>query len=260
MEKWITGFCETNNINIHYTRTGGKGLPLILLHGLMGNGACWIPVARALESEFDVIMPDARGHGKSTVPNTGYRYEDLALDVEGLIDSLELSFPIIVGHSMGGMTAALVASRKRRLLGGLVLAEPTFLSMETQYEVYKSDIVKQQQEFLNRDLQEIIKGAQIKQPHRSLEQLELINTARYQTSTLPLQILKPPNPDYKQLMAEIDIPILLIIAGKGIVSTALSEELKNINPRLRVEQIIQAGHGLHYDQPVNFINLIKSFR
>ena len=49
-------------------------------------------LARALEGEYDVIMPDARGHGKSNVPDYGYRYEDHANDVVGLIKSFRTSF------------------------------------------------------------------------------------------------------------------------------------------------------------------------
>jgi predicted alpha/beta-fold hydrolase len=84
---WIRGVCEANGISIHYLRTGGAKPPVVLLHGLMGNGACWTPLARALEGEFDVVMPDARGHGGSSAPHHGYRYDDLASDVAGLTRS-----------------------------------------------------------------------------------------------------------------------------------------------------------------------------
>jgi hypothetical protein len=47
--------------------------------------ACWTPLACALEGEFDVVMPDARGHGGSSAPHHGYRYDDHASDVVGLI-------------------------------------------------------------------------------------------------------------------------------------------------------------------------------
>lgn len=108
---WTSGVCETSGIDIHYLRTGGAGDPVVLLHGLMGSGACWTPLARALEGEFDVVMPDARGHGDSSAPHHGYRYDDHASDVVGIIRGLELSRPVLLGHSMGGMTAAVVASR-----------------------------------------------------------------------------------------------------------------------------------------------------
>ncbi len=143
MTDWSTAICETNGINIHYTRTGGSKPPLILLHGLTANGACWTALAHAIEGEYDVIMPDARGHGKSSVPDYGYRYEDHANDVVGLIKALRLSPPILIGHSMGGMTAAVVASRNPKLLRGLILADPTFLSPKVQREVRDSDVADQ---------------------------------------------------------------------------------------------------------------------
>src|SRR5271157_2904247 len=68
MTNWMSGTCEANGVNIHYLRTGGYKPPLVLLHGLTGSGACWIPLARALEGEYDVLMPDARGHGSSSTP------------------------------------------------------------------------------------------------------------------------------------------------------------------------------------------------
>src|SRR3546814_18746705 len=83
MTRWTTGICQTNGVKIHYARTGGAKPPLVLLHGLTGNGACWTPLARAFEHEYDVLMPDARGHGNSSAPLHGYRYEDHASDVIG---------------------------------------------------------------------------------------------------------------------------------------------------------------------------------
>ena len=140
MTDWSTGNCETNGITIHYTRTGGSKPPLVLLHGLTANGACWTPLARALEEDYDVIMPDARGHGKSSVPDVGYRYEDHANDVVGLIKTLRLPPSILIGHSMGGMVAAMVASRNPELLRSVVLADPTFLSPRVQREVRDSNV------------------------------------------------------------------------------------------------------------------------
>ena len=99
-----------------------------------GSGACWTPLAWALNGEFDVVMPDARGHGGSSAPHDGYRYEDHASDVVGLIRTLGLSRPVLLGHSMGGMTAAVVASQGTTVLPVLILVDPTFLSPERQHE------------------------------------------------------------------------------------------------------------------------------
>lgn len=259
MSDWQTSFSKTNEIHQYYTRTGGNKPPLILLHGLTGNGDCWAPVAKVLALEYDVIMPDSRGHGKSSVPKTGYQYENLAKDVEELIASLGLSSPIIIGHSMGGMTAALVASRKKTLLNALVLADPSFLSLEFQHEVYNGDTIEQQQRFLKKSFNEVLKEAQLRQPHRSLDTIKQINKARHQTSITPFQILKPPYPDYKQLVCDINCKSLLVTADKGIVSSAVAKELQDINSKLQMKMVTGAGHGLHYDKPEKFVSIVQSF-
>src|SRR5258708_9516124 len=127
MMNWASAVCEANGIDIHYLRTGGSKPPLVLLHGLTGSGACWSPLARALETEFDVVMPDARGHGSSSTPLSGYGYEDHARDVVGLIQGLGLAAPVLLGHSMGGMTAAGVASQTAVAIRWVILADSTFL-------------------------------------------------------------------------------------------------------------------------------------
>lgn len=259
MTNWTTAGCEANRIYIHYTRTGGNKPPLILLHGLMTNGVCWTGLTHALEKEYEVIMPDARGHGKSSVPDYGYRYEDHANDVAGLINALRLPPPVLLGHSMGGMTAAVVASRKPNLLRGLILADPTFLSTKVQREVRDSDIADQHRKILNMSLDEVMAEARARHPNRSAESLELFARARLQTSMAAFDVLTPPNPDYKQLVSKIDIPSLLIFGDSGVVSSVVADELRHLNPILQVEQIREAGHGLHLDQPERFAAVVKTF-
>ncbi len=259
MTNWSTAVCKTNGINLHYTRTGGNKPTIILLHGLMANGLCWIGLARALEEEYDVIMPDARGHGQSSVPDYGYQYEDHANDVVGLMDSLKLSSPLLLGHSMGGMTAAVVASRKPSLLRGLILADPTFLSPRAQREVRDSDVADRHRKILCMSLDEVVKEAQVRHPNRPLETLELFARARLQTSMAAFDVLTPPNPDYRQLVSKIDVPSLLLFGDKGVVSSAIAKELQGLNPQLKVEQIQGAGHALHMDQPERFAAIVKRF-
>lgn len=69
--RWTSGICEANAVNIHYLRTGRDKPTLIALHGLTGSGACWTPLARALEDEYDVVMPDARGTERRAPHQTG---------------------------------------------------------------------------------------------------------------------------------------------------------------------------------------------
>jgi N-formylmaleamate deformylase len=259
MTCWQTAVCETNGINMHYTRTGGNKQPLILLHGLMANGLCWTSLAQVLEKEYDIIMPDARGHGHSSVPDFGYRYEDHANDVAGLIKALRLPPPILLGHSMGGMTAAVVASRNPNLLRGLVLVDPTFLSPKVQREVRDSEVADQHRRMLNMSLSEVVADARNRHPNRSAETLELFARARLQTSMAAFDVLTPPNPDYKILINAIDVPSLIIFGDKGVVSSVVAEELQGLNPRLQAVQIPEAGHSVHLDQPERFAAVVRSF-
>jgi N-formylmaleamate deformylase len=259
MTNWIRGVCEANGINIHYLRTGGHKPPLIPLHGLTGSGACWIPLARALEGDYDVIMPDARGHGKSSAPLHGYLYRDHAGDVIGLTEALGLSAPVLLGHSMGGMTAAVVASQVGTAIRGVILADPTFLSPQRQREVHDSDVIEQHRRLLSLDKGEVLAQARLRHPHRSLELAKLMTDARLQTQISAFEILAPPNPDYRELVSAISVPVLLVIGDNGVVSLETARELQKLNQCLRYERIPDVGHGLPYDQPDCFAAVVRSF-
>jgi N-formylmaleamate deformylase len=255
----ISGICRANGINIHYLRTGGDKRPLILLHGLMGNGAVWASLARALENDFDVVMPDARGHGKSSAPLQGYLYRDHANDVIGLIEALGLVSPVLLGHSMGGLTAAVVASCSGTAIGGVILADPTFLDPQRQREVHESDVIDQHRQFLNLTRNDALAQARLRHPNRCSELVELVTDARLQTQISAFEVLTPPNPDFRELMTNICVPILLVIGDGGIVSSQLAQQLQQNSQRLQYEIISGAGHGLPYDQPHRFALVVRSF-
>jgi N-formylmaleamate deformylase len=226
---------------------------------LTGSGACWTPLARALEGEYDVVMPDARGHGNSSTPLDGYRYENYASDVVGLIQGLGLDAPVVLGHSMGGMTAAVVASQLAAAIRGVILADPTFLSPERQREVHESDAVEQHRRLLGMDKRDVLAQARVRHAHRRPELVELITAARLNTRLGAFDVLTPPNPDYRRLVSTTHVPILLVIGDNGVVSVETARELQKINPRLQVEQILNAGHGVPYDQPESFEAVVRSF-
>ncbi len=259
MTNWMSAVCEVNGVGIHYLRTGGCKPPLVLLHGLTASGACWSPLARALEGEYDVVMPDARGHGNSSTPLNGYRYENHAGDVVGLIQGLGLAAPVLLGHSMGGMTAAVVASQIAVPIRGVILADPTFLSSRRQREVHESDVVQHHRRLLSSGKDDVLAQLRARHPHRSLEVINLLAEARLQTRIDAFDVLTPLNPENHQLVSAIHVPILLVIGGNGVVSLDTARELHNLNPRLRVEQIPDAGHGLPYDQPDRFEAVVWSF-
>lgn len=255
---WISGRFQRDGVDLHYVRTGGSKPPFVLLHGLTGNGACWSPLARTLQNEFDVVMPDARGHGNSSAPLHGYRYEDHAMDVIALIRHLALVAPVVLGHSMGGMTAALVASRMANDIRSVILADPTFISPQWQREVGDSDVADVHRHTLTLDKAAVVAQIQARHPHRSHEIVELLAQARLQTRMSAFDVLTPPNPDYERLVREIQVPILLVIADGGVVSFDTARDLQKLNPLVRIERIHGAGHGIPFDQPERFEAAIRS--
>ncbi len=90
---WQSGEVEANGIRLHYTRTGGAKPPVVLAHGFSDDGLCWTPVAEALAPRYDVIMVDARGHGRSSAPEQGYSATIQAADLQGVITALGLQRP-----------------------------------------------------------------------------------------------------------------------------------------------------------------------
>jgi pimeloyl-ACP methyl ester carboxylesterase len=234
---------------VHYLRTGGANPPVVLLHGLTCSGATWLPIARVLERNFDVVMPDARGHGGSSAPLHGYTYADHATDVIGLIDALELERPIVVGHSMGGMVAAVVATRAR--LRGVVLVDPTFLSAERQREVRDSDVAEQHRRVLGLARADLVAELRTRHPQRASELIELLADARQRTSLAAFDVLTPPNPDYREVVRAIEAPSVLVIADRGVVTREQAAELG-----MRVELITDAGHGVPFDQPGRLADVV----
>lgn len=106
-------------------RRCGSGPPLVLLHPLAMSGAIWASAASVLSGSFDVIAPDARGHGSSDWDGQPFSVHDLADDVCGLLDGLGLPAAHVVGLSMGGSTAISLAGRHPGRVSAMVLADTT---------------------------------------------------------------------------------------------------------------------------------------
>jgi pimeloyl-ACP methyl ester carboxylesterase len=118
---WTAGYVDVaDGVRLHYDRSGGDGPPLVVAHGVFDDGRCRLPLARALADDYDVILYDARGHGHSDAPESGYDADTRAADLIGLLEGLGVADPILFGHSMGGdtvlATAALDPGRPRAVV------------------------------------------------------------------------------------------------------------------------------------------------
>lgn len=79
-----------NNLTIHYQVTSGKGPPLILVHGYSSFGSSWYPTARLLKNNYQIYLPDNRGHGYSDTTESGYGPTDRVSDLAEFIHELTL--------------------------------------------------------------------------------------------------------------------------------------------------------------------------
>jgi esterase len=93
---------------LHHRDSGQGPRTLLLLHGLFGSSANWLRIARQLEPDWRVVVPDLRNHGRS-FHDPEVSYPALAGDVQALLDALGLERAAVVGHSMGGKTAMWLA-------------------------------------------------------------------------------------------------------------------------------------------------------
>lgn len=118
-------------------RRRGTGKPLVLLHPLALAGDVWDPFAERLSGHFDVIAPDARGHGESAWDGKPFSMDDLAQDVLALLDALDLSSVHLLGMSMGGSVAIVFAGRHPDRVDRLVLADTTAWYGEQAVEAWK---------------------------------------------------------------------------------------------------------------------------
>ncbi|WP_224825002.1 alpha/beta fold hydrolase [Cognatishimia sp. MH4019] len=109
----IDGFTQsrvvTNGLELSVHRAG-VGAPLILLHGYPQNHHCWSLIAPELARHFDVIIPDLRGYGDSDAPEDDgahsiYSKREMARDIVGLMEALDIPKAHVLGHDRGGRVA-----------------------------------------------------------------------------------------------------------------------------------------------------------
>ena len=99
---------------------GGSGRPIVLLAGLGDTAHVFNKFAAALTGQYHVYGITRRGFGASSAPSSGYSADRLGDDVLAVIDSLRLTKPVLVGHSIGGEELSSIGSRHPEKVAGLV--------------------------------------------------------------------------------------------------------------------------------------------
>ena len=99
------------------------GPAFVLHHGLASSRHIWDLMVPALAREATVVTFDARGHGESSKPSSGYGFDHTVVDAVAVLKSTRRPRPILVGHSWGAMVALEVAAQKPTAVSGVVLID-----------------------------------------------------------------------------------------------------------------------------------------
>lgn len=208
-------------------RTTGSATapPLLLLHGLTSDGRSWDGIAAELAEDWRVHVPDLRGHGASDRPGR-YSFELLGQDVLALLDALDVPRAVIVGHSMGGVAAYLLAHAHPDRVAALVLEEtPPPVPHERPL------------------------------PPRPSEPLGYDWAVR----TAIIGQVNAPDPSWWELLAEIRVPALVV--GGGPESPFAQDRIAAMADRLPNGRFrsIPAGHNVHRERPVEFLATVRAW-
>lgn len=112
-----------SNVTLNYRADGREDAPVVVLSNSLGTDlSLWEPQLPAFAERFRVVRYDSRGHGNSSAPEGPYSMSELADDVVGLLDALDVPTAHFVGISIGGLTGLYLALAHRNRLDKLVVA------------------------------------------------------------------------------------------------------------------------------------------
>ena len=117
-------FASVNGIEMYY-EIHGQGSPLVLLHAFTRSGQDWQPFIADLAKQYRLIIPDLRGHGRSTNPTNQFTHRQSALDVFALLDQLKIDRFKAMGIRTGGMTLTHMATQQPARVEAMILIGST---------------------------------------------------------------------------------------------------------------------------------------
>jgi N-formylmaleamate deformylase len=270
MAEWQSGDVVANGIRIHYHRTGGGGPALVLNHGATDNGLCWTRLARELAGDYDIIMPDARGHGQSDAPDGGYDSATRAADLAAFIGALGLEKPAVGGHSMGAMTTFYLASTYPDLPRCAILEDPVFRS-ETVVPTEEQRLARAERQRMDAEERRTMTHEQVmargreRNPNWDEAEFAPWADAKLQVSpkfSIAGSVRPAEQTSWRELVARITCPSLLVTGDPergAIVTPEAAAESTRLNPRIQVVRLRGAGHNIRREQFDGFVAAVREF-
>lgn len=269
-----SGNVVLRQMRFHYLEWGAADAPpIVLLHGGHQSAHSWDLVSLHLARNYRVLALDQRGHGDSEwARDVEYSNHTMSLDAEAFIVTLGLDRPILIGHSMGGRNALLVAKRNAALLRGLVIVDVgPELSDKGRQAI--AGFVRENQEFEN--LEHFVESVKKYDPYRPREHIE--RTVKYnmlQRSDGKFISKCDYNPRRLGLLhgraaqdnvtlddvRSFDVPTLLIRGEKSnILEADAADRFAAALPRGRLVTVPNAGHNVHGQNTNGFLAALAPF-
>jgi non-heme chloroperoxidase len=251
-----------SGVKLHYVERGAEdpSRVVILLHGYTDSSYSFQSLMDRLDPTIQAIAIDQRGHGDSSKPGCCYAPQDFAADVVAFMDARKIQTATIVGHSMGGLVAQLVAVRSPERVAGLVIvgSSPSFANPAVEGLL---GAVKELSDPVDRKFAHEFQASTVHRPIAASELERYVDAslkvpARVWTDVLT-QIL---NVDLRQDLRTIQARTLILWGDKDGVSTradqaTLFQEIPNAT--LKVYEGI--GHAVHWEDPARVAADLAAF-
>jgi pimeloyl-ACP methyl ester carboxylesterase len=249
-----------NFIKLHVEQQGAGAPALVFLHYWGGSSRTWRHVVQRLAPDFRSVTIDQRGWGRSEAPARGYALADMADDAQAVIETLDLERYILVGHSMGGKVAQLIASRNPRGLIGLALVAPSPPSPLSLPLDIRQDMVSA---YNSRESVVMTVDHVLAPNGLEPEDLETIITDSL-AGALPAKEAWPlstSQEDITAAVADIEVPVLVLSGALDRVDPpeVLRRELLSRIPQARLRVLPQHGHLLPYEAPEEIADQVRDF-
>ncbi len=238
-----------------------KSPPVMIVHGLYGSGRNWGVIAKRLSDQFFVITVDLRNHGDSPWLDT-HNYHVMADDLVEVINSLNIK-PNIIGHSMGGKAAMVLALKHPNLVRNLIIADIA----PVKYEHDQSQFIEAMQKV---DLSKVEKRSDAtlalskfvedKSLQNFFTQSLDIKAKRWKLNLKVLRSEMSEILSFPKIESEFSGHSLFL---KGEKSDYIKSEhrklIKSLFTKARFATFKEAGHWLHAEKPREFESAARLF-
>ena len=251
-------------MNLTFEEYGNrKNNTITIIHGLFGSAKNWHSIAKQLSKNYYVICINCRNHDKS-FHTQSMTYPEMATDTFSLLNTLKIETTTLIGHSMGGKIAMVMALMQPKKITKQIIVDIA----PKQYPDHYSKIIEALKKInLNNHKTRLDVSNTLKTsiPNQSLRQFLIKNISNTQPLTWQIN-LSAISDNYNQIMSwpsslnnQIDIPTL-IIKGKqsNYVSNTDNYLLKNYFNQFKIIEL-NTSHWVHAENPVEFIKAVNLF-